>query len=132
MTGASIRLFFRELFGSRLIATLEIELLRLRQDFEQRLQDKDRVIENLREEKAFLTGKVGLYETTLMPLSSRAGAEIVKTARPVKPTFPDFDFSEMPPIQTRWAKAQEEHEKQVQAEIEAEQAQVAKAPQGTA
>jgi hypothetical protein len=136
MSGASIRAFFRELFGSRLLATLETDLLRLRQDYDERLQEKERIIESLREEKAFLTGKISLYETTLMPLSSRAGAEIVKAARPVKPTFPDFDFNSIPPITTRWNAVQAEHEKEIEAEIEAEQAkatqQVAKAPQGTA
>lgn len=134
MTGAAIRLFFRELFGSRLLATLEVDLLRLRQDYDERLQDKERIISTLREEKAFLTGKIAIYESTLMPLSSRAGAEVVKAARPVKPTFPDFDFNSIPPITTRWNAVQAEHEKEIEAEIakERETQQVAKAPQGTA
>lgn len=136
MTGREIRQFFVDLFGSRLVARLEEDLLRVRTDYESRMRYQDDIIATLREEKAALSAKITLYETTLLPLSSRAGAELVKATRPTKPTFPNFDFSSVPPIKTRWQLAQEEHEKEVQAEIiaeqEAEKANAAKAPQGTA
>jgi len=136
MTGRDIRQFLVELFGSRLVARLEEDLLRLRTDYEARMRYQDDIIANLREEKAMYLAKITLYESTLLPLSSRAGAEVVKTARPTKPTFPNFDFSDMPPVKTRWQVAQEEHEKEIEAEIaaerEAEKAKAAQAPQGTA
>lgn len=119
--GAKIRAFFRSLFGSRVSEVLELQLLQLRSDMESRLQDKDRVIENLREEKAALMGKVALYEQSLLPLASRAGADVVRTTRPAQPSFPKFDFSDMPPIQTRWGKVQADHEAQMAAEEAAEQ-----------
>lgn len=132
MTGSSIRQFLRDLLGSRLIATLEEQLLRLRADYDERLQEKERVIETLREEKAMYLAKITLYEATLMPLSSRAGADLVKAARPTSPKFPSFDFSQSPPMMSKWDYAQQEHNKQMEAEIEAEKSQAAAAPQGTA
>ena len=132
MTGSSIRQFLRDLFGSRLIASLELQLLRLRTDYDERLQDKELTIATLREEKAELSAKILTYENTIMPLASRAGAEIVKTARPSHPKFPNFDFSAMPPTMSRWQKVQADHDKQMEEEIETDKAQAAQAPQGTA
>ena len=132
MTGNSIRQFLRDLFGSRLTATLEVQLLRLRTDYDERLQDKDLTIATLREEKAELSAKILTYENTIMPLSSRAGADIVKAARPTHPKFPSFDFSQSPPMMSKWDYAQQEHYKQMQAEEESEKSQSASAPQGTA
>ena len=40
----SIRLFFRAMRGSPVPAHLEIEVLRLRSDFEQRLLEKDQIV----------------------------------------------------------------------------------------
>lgn len=121
MTGAEIRQFFRELLGSRLVSTLELDLLRLRSDYDLRLQELQLIISTLREEKAELSAKVLRYETALLPLASRAGADSVKLARPAQPSFPKFDFSDMPPIQTRWGKVQADHEAQMAAEEAAEQ-----------
>lgn len=136
MSGESIRKFFKELLGSALVLRLEEDLLRTRSDFEARMRYQDDIIANLREEKAVLSAKIILYENTLLPLSSRAGAELVKNTRPTKPTFPKFDFSDVPPIKTRWQLEQEKYAKEVEAEIasdkEAEKANGAQAPQGTA
>jgi hypothetical protein len=129
--GSKIRQFFRDLFGSRLVESLELQLLLLRQDMERRLADQNITIASLREDRASLEAKVLRYEITIMPLSSRAGAELVKTVRPAKPTFPDFDFNSLPPVQSRWQQVQDEHDKAMLAEIEAEKSQVASAPQGT-
>lgn len=106
--GKRIRLFFRELFGSRVTEHLETELLRLRQDFELRLIEKDHVIASLKEEKALLTSKITVYEMTLMPHSSRAGAEVVAYNKPKKPSF---DFSSVAPVKSRWEQYQEEYYK---------------------
>ena len=114
--GKNIRLFFRELFGSRVAEHLVVEVIQLRQDYEQRLQDKDHLIAALREEKAILMAKVTTYEATIMPRSSRAGAEIVAYTKPK----PNFSFIDVPAPKSRWEMVQEEHEKQMAKEIEEE------------
>lgn len=119
--GKKIREFLRDLFGSRLVFRLEEDLLRLRIDFEERLQDKDRVIEILREEKAALLGKVTVYEMTLLPRSSRAGADLVAAQKPTKPNF-GIDFSSPPPV-SRWEQVQIDHEERLRKEEEEEQKQ---------
>lgn len=129
--GKKIREFLRDLFGSRLTARLEEDLLRLRTDFETRLQEKDRLIEEVRAEKALLLSKVALYELTLMPRASRAGAEVVSAQKPTKPTF-SMDFNS-PPVVSKWQQTVNEHEEKLRKEEEEEQkATAAKAPQGTA
>lgn len=124
MTGSDIREFFRELFGSRVIANLDVQLIQLRQDFEQRLQDKDQIIAELRAEKALMQGRMSIYENTIMPLASRAGAQVVAASapKPTKPNFPPnaFDFVAQLP-KSRWEIVQDEHEKALAAE-EAEEA----------
>jgi hypothetical protein len=124
--GKRIRLFFRDLFGSRVSEHLELELITLRQDYDHRLQDKDLTIATLREEKNLLMSKVTMYEMTIMPRSSRIGAEVVAYQ---KPTKPNFSFVDVPPPKSKWEMVQEEHEKQIQKEIQ-EEALAAKAPKG--
>ena len=100
------------------IARLGEDFLRQRSDFEERLRDRDEIIADLRATVATLTGKVYLYETTLMPLSSRAGAEVVAAGKPKKPSFA-ADFN-MPPVKTRWQVVQEEHNAQLEKERQEE------------
>lgn len=123
--GSEIREFFRELFGSRVIQILELQTLQLRQDFEQRLQDKDQVIAELRAERAIMQGRMVIYENTIMPLASRAGAQVVASSTPtiLKPNFPASAsaFAAQLP-KSRWEIAQEEHYRR-QDEEEAEKAQ---------
>ena len=118
-----IRLFFRDLLGSRMTAHLSVELLRLRSDFEQRLQDKEQTIASLREEKALLTSKITMYELTIMPHASRVGAEVVAYQKPTKPSF---SFVDMPAPKSRWQQVQDEHDAQMAKEI-AEEAKAATA-----
>jgi hypothetical protein len=120
MSGKEIRAFFRELFGSRITEHLEYELLQLRSDMDQRLQDKDRVIAGLREEKQQLMSKVALYENTIMPHSSRMGAEV---AAYVKPTKPNFSFTDIGPTKSKWEQVQADHEAQMRKELAEEEAQ---------
>lgn len=140
MNAQSIRVFFRELFGSReaevlreqmclrlaekdiLVARLEEDLLRLRSDFEARIQDRDETVSSLRANIVALEGKVFLYETTLMPLASRAGAEVVAAIKPRRPSFAS-DFN-APPIKSRWQQVQEEHEAQMRKELEEEKQEI--------
>jgi hypothetical protein len=122
--GKRIRYFFRDIFGSRVLEHLENEKMQLREDFEKRLQDKDNVIASLREEKALLMSKVAMYEITLLPHASRAGAEVVAYQKPLKPAF---SFVDMPVPKSRWQQVQEDHEKQLEAEAAEEKAKAATA-----
>jgi hypothetical protein len=87
---------------------------------DQRLQDKDRVIAGLREEKQQLMSKVALYENTIMPHSSRMGAEV---AAYVKPTKPNFSFTDIGPTKSKWEQVQADHEAQMRKELAEEEAQ---------
>lgn len=117
MSGESIRKFFRDLLGSRLAETLELQIVHMRSDFEARLHDKDLVISQLRSEKAALEGKAIVYENALFARTSQAGADVVR-ARGEKPTKPNFANlpSGVVETKTRWQLAQEEHYKQELAE----------------
>ncbi len=122
MAGREIRECFRDLFGSRIVEHLEYELLQLRSDMEQRLQDKDKVIAGLREEKQQLMSKIAVYEMTIMPHSSRMGAEV---AAYVKPTKPNFSFTDIGPTKSKWEQIQDEHDAQMRKELEEEKAATA-------
>lgn len=140
MSGKKIREFLRDLFGSRLVETMQnnfnlmlahkelevsnvqAEMARLRNDFELRIQDKDNLIADLRTEKAMLAGKCHLYETTLMPLSSRAGATVVAAGKP-RDKSALSEFPDLPPIKTRWQQMQEAHDAEIAKEIKQEQEQ---------
>lgn len=120
--GAWVRQFFRELFGSRLTDHLETELVKLRNDYEGRIHDKNEQIAGLREEKAALQAKILMYEMTIMPHTSRAGAEIVAYQKPAKPNFSQVTIG---PPKTRWEITQEEHNKKIKEELAEEQAAAA-------
>lgn len=119
MTGSDIRQFFRGLFGSRLVERLEEDLVRLRVDFEARLQDKEVLIANLREEKQHLTAKINLYELSIMPRASVQGAEVVAYSRPTKPSFSKEMFQSPPPISS-WQKIVMENDEKNRRELEEE------------
>ncbi len=118
----SLRLAIRELLGSRLVERLELDLIHLRQDFEQRLQDQAVTIASLREEKQMMLSKLTTYEFTLMPHASRAGAEVVAYN---KPTKPNFSFAEVPAPKSKWEAFQEQYYKE-EAEKDKEAATAAK------
>jgi|HubBroStandDraft_1064217.scaffolds.fasta_scaffold25886_3 hypothetical protein len=107
--GALIRQFFRELFGSRLVERLEEDLMRLRQDFEDRTQEHKIIVASLREEKQMLLSKIATYEAVVMPHASRVGAEVVAYQAPKKPAF---NFVDMPREKTRWEQYQDEYYKE--------------------
>ena len=118
------RQFFRDLLGSRITEHLEVELLRLRSDFEQRLQEKDNTIASLREEKSLLMSKITTYEMTIMPYASRAGAEVVAYQKPKKPAF---SFIDVPAPKSRWQQVQDNWEEQLSKEAEEEKQKAATA-----
>jgi hypothetical protein len=122
--GKRIRQFFRDLFGSRVSEHLEREIMQLRQDFERRLQDKEAVVASLREEKAMLMSKITMYEMTIMPHSSRMGAEVTAYQKPTKPAF---SFVDMPKEKSRWEKVQDDHNAQMAKELAEEKEKAATA-----
>lgn len=68
-----IRQFLRDLLGSRLVARLEEDLLRLRADYDARLNERDETIADLRDQLAQLRAKLDTYEVVLLPLTSPVG-----------------------------------------------------------
>jgi hypothetical protein len=66
--------------------------------------------------------KVAKYELAIMPHSSRMGAEV---AAYVKPTKPNFSFTDIGPTKSKWEMVQEQHNEQMRKEIEEEKAAAA-------
>jgi hypothetical protein len=112
MTAADIRQFFQDLFGSRYIDRLELDLSELREDYNQRLRDKDEVISTLRAEKAALEGKIVIYENTILPHVSRVGADVVATRKP-KAEKPSWAANDVPPMKSSWQVEVENHERNI-------------------
>jgi len=69
----TIRQFFRDLFGSRLVDTLELRILEIQQETERRIGDKDRMIDMLQSDLANLRVKMESYETIILPIVSPVG-----------------------------------------------------------
>jgi hypothetical protein len=108
--GLNIRQFFRSLFGSRVSEILETSILQLRQDTEQRIQEKNEVIASLREEKAQLVAELTLYRLRAgLPTASQLSAK----------KQPSFLFDT--PQKTSWQLAQEAHDAE-NARLDAEEA----------
>lgn len=107
MTALEIRQFFHDLFSSKLVDRLEEDLMRLRNDCDLRIRDKDDVITDLRQQLAQARLKLDTYEMVLLPLSSPAGS-LFKEKRPV-PTFePISEPSSWQSIQSSWYAKQEQ------------------------
>lgn len=105
-----IRLFFRSLFGSRLVSTLEEQLMRVRADCDTRLNDKEEIIADLRTRLARLEMKLETYERVLIPLKSPAGDFLSSSPRRAA-------VSE-PPIESGWAAIRAEHARKEAEEAE--------------
>lgn len=116
---ATVREFWDDLFYSKLVQRLEVDLHQLRADNQQLRQDKDQVIADLRAEKAMLTVKIGMYE---LNINRRVGID--PTAKKAeKPSFASF----VPPVmKTSWQAQQEAHDAQIAKELEEEAASTAK------
>jgi hypothetical protein len=67
VTAQDIRLFFRDLFGSRLVATLERSIVDLRQDYERRMNERDETIACLRRDLADAHGRLTRFEEVFLP-----------------------------------------------------------------
>jgi outer membrane protein TolC len=114
-----VREFFRDLFGSKLIQRLEMDLLMARSDLQQLRQDKDEVIAELRSEKAQLMATVALYQVSI---NQRVGIDPTRK-RPEKPSFANFNS---PPAMSSWQKEVAEHDAQISKELAEEAAKAAK------
>ncbi len=68
-----VRTFVRDLFGSRLVATLELRVIEIQQEHEHRVADKDDLIASLRSDLAKALAKIETYEIVLLPIVSPAG-----------------------------------------------------------
>lgn len=111
-----LRKFWDDLFYSKLVSRLELDLLMARQDLQQLRQDKDVVIADLRAEKAALSTKVAMYE---LNINRRVGIDPARK-EPVKPSFADF---QSPPVVTRWQQEVAENEERIAKELAEEETQ---------
>jgi hypothetical protein len=68
--GERIRMFFRQLLGSRLTEHMEEELHRLRGDYETRLRERESYIADLKAMIQEQKAKIAEYELVLIPLTS--------------------------------------------------------------
>jgi hypothetical protein len=116
--GKELRKFLRDLFGSRFSDHMETELLRLRQDFEFRIQEYKDIVADLRMEKTLLTAKVTMYEQNI---NQRVGIDPTRV-RSEKPSFASF---KNPPVMTTWQKEQADHNAQIEKELAEEAATAA-------
>jgi hypothetical protein len=104
-----IRLTFRDIFGSRIVNTLEIVNVQMREDFERRLNDKDDVIANLRADLQAARLKIEVLETVVIPVVSPVG-NLFKP-KPDTRTFEKLSGPEEGSwawVQAEWAKKQKE------------------------
>jgi hypothetical protein len=107
--GLLIRKVFRDLLGSRLNAHLEEELMRLRNDYESRLQERERVISDLREQVAQANSKIDRYEMVIIPMA-HGGLFAPKRENPQ-------NLVPMPPATNSWSEIQAEWKKKQEEEI---------------
>jgi hypothetical protein len=111
-----LRKFWDDLFYSKLVKRLELDLLMAKQDIQQLRQDKDAVIADLRAEKSALSVKVSMYE---LNINRRVGIDPARK-EPIKPSFADF---QSPPVMSSWQQEVAENEAQIAKELAEEEAQ---------
>lgn len=110
---SSVRRFFEELFGSRLVEQLTADLLYARSDAERMRIEYQGIIADVRAEKALLIAKLAAYDF-------KAGLR-APNETPRKPSFGvDFMTSTLP--KTRWDVIRDEHDVRMQKELEEEAA----------
>jgi hypothetical protein len=108
--GKLIREFFRDVFGSRLAARLDEELMRTREDCDQRIVEYQHQQAQYRMEIEQLKAKIEKYEMVLLPMVyGNLGGKKQPTFEPVIEPDPDS-----------WAAIRARHEKQQREEAELE------------
>jgi len=118
-----LRQAWDDLFYSALVSQLEDDLLRVRQDFEARIQEYQSIVADLRNEKAMLQGKLAIFE---IAIQQRVGIDPSRTSAK-KPSFAGFE--EPLPI-SRWQQVVLDHEKELAMEVEKEAAEAVKVQHG--
>lgn len=118
MTALQIRKFFHDLFSSGLVDRLEEDLMRLRNDCELRVRDKEEVIADLRQQLAQARTKLDTYELVLLPITSPAGSLFKPKTPP--PTFEPLSEP------SSWQSVQDAYYAQQEKDAEAERAQETK------
>ncbi len=103
--GKQIRKFLNELFGSRLVEHLQAELYRQQAGYEQRLQERDQIIAELRQEALRLAAKFSEYE-----LDPSYFWWLAQRGRTLTPQPDSHSSSEPTPL--TWAQIQAEHYRQ--------------------
>lgn len=108
----TIREVFRQLFSTRLVAQLTMDLMNTRADAERMRSEYQGIIADLRQDKAQLIARLTMHESKigLIPLDQ-------------KKIVPHFDFSTFPPVKTSWQLLQEKHDEQMRQELAEEEAQ---------
>ena|ERR1700675_112995 len=114
----ALRMYWDDLFYPALVERLEEDLLRVRQDFETRIQEYQSIVAELRSEKAQLNVLVMTYQANI---NLRVGISPA-SKRLEQPHFADFSS---PPPMTRWQQEQAKHDAQNAKEL-AEEALAAK------
>lgn len=109
-----VRKFFDDLFYSALVEQLRHDLLYARADVDRVRLDKDKVIAELRAEKAALLSRIAMYD-------AKAGLR-APSETPKKPNF-GVDFS-FPVPETTWQRLSREHDEKNAKEL-AEEAEAA-------
>ena len=111
-----IREVLRQLFGTRLVAQLTMDLLNTRADAERMRSEYQGIIADLRADKAQLNARLAMHESKigLVPLDQ-------------KKVQPHFDFAHFPPVKTSWQQMVEENDAQIAKELAEETAQRSKA-----
>ena len=102
-----IRSFFHDLFGSRLVNSLELQLLQLRSDYERRLEERDQTISDLRADLAQVKMKLEGYELVLLPLASPVGKLFAPKREPTFETVIGPTPGSWQDVQAKWYAQQE-------------------------
>lgn len=105
-----IRLFFEDLFQSKLVSQLTQDLMYARSDAERMRKEYQEIIVTLRADKDKLETRMIMYDAKagIRPLNQPA----------VKP---QFDFSVLPPVKTKWQVVQDLHDAKIALELEQEE-----------
>ena len=108
MIAQRVRQFFRDLFGSRLIQRLELDLLELREDYDHRLTEKQEVIDALRVDLAQARAKLELWETVIIPVASPVANLLHPKPKQTFETVAGPEPGSWAAIQEKWYRQQAE------------------------
>lgn len=111
MNAEKIRKWFHDLFGSRLVVHLETALLKQQSEYDQRLNEKDQIIVDLKSELQRLRGRFDELEmdpSYFWMLASRSKSKNAFSSFP--DPIPDTSVSSWRKIQEDWNRQQEAEE----------------------